>query len=88
MNPYGKNAKIYVAGHSGLFGSALVRSLRQRGHENILTVSHQDLDLTDGAKTESFFLEERPDYVYVAAAKVGGIQANKAYMMDSRICLY
>jgi len=74
--------KIYVAGYTGLFGSAIVRALERRGCTNILTVSHGELDLTDGSATMAFFRRERPEYVYVAAAKVGGIQANNAYMAD------
>ncbi len=77
-----QTAKIYVAGHTGLFGSALVRALEKRGFANIVTRTHADLDLTDGADTMAFFKTERPDYVFVAAAKVGGIQANNLYMAD------
>ncbi len=75
-------AKIYIAGHTGLFGSALVRALKRQGFTNILTAPHAKLDLTDGIATTAFFKLERPDYVYIAAAKVGGIQANSAYMAD------
>lgn len=74
--------KIYVAGHTGLFGSALIRALKKRGASNFLTISHSELDLTDGVATDAFFHRERPDYVFVAAAKVGGIQINNAYMAD------
>lgn len=77
-----ENAKIYVAGHTGLFGSALVRALNRQGFTNLVTAAHQELDLTDGAATTAFFRRERPDYVYMAAAKVGGIQANNTYMAD------
>lgn len=77
-----RNAKIYVAGHTGLFGSALIRSLEEHGFSNLVTISHAQLDLTNEAATRDFFQRERPDYVYVAAAKVGGIQANKAQMAD------
>lgn len=76
------DAKIYVAGHRGLFGSALIRALRKRGCANLLTAAHGDLDLTDGAAATAFFQKERPDYVFAAAAKVGGIQANNAQMAD------
>lgn len=79
MNTY---AKIYVAGNTGLLGSALVRALGRKGYTNLLTAAHRDLDLTDGAATRTFFQKERPDYVFVAAAKVGGIQANNARMAD------
>lgn len=77
-----QNAKIYVAGHTGLFGSAIVRALTRKGYTNILTRTHAELDLTDGLATKHFFEKEQPKYVYVAAALVGGIQANNAYMAD------
>lgn len=77
-----RNAKIYVAGHTGLFGSALVRALKREGLTNLLTVTHSELDLTNQAATLAFFQTERPDYVYMAAAKVGGIHANDTYMAD------
>lgn len=77
-----KDARIYVAGHSGLFGSALVRALERQGFTNLLLVSHRELDLSNGAETANFFEKERPAYVFMAAAKVGGIQANKAQMAD------
>lgn len=73
------HAKIYVAGHRGLVGSALVRNLRAKGYANILTRTHAELDLTSQATVESFFAEENPDYVFLAAAKVGGIHANNTY---------
>ncbi len=76
------NAKIYVAGHTGLFGSAIVRALKRAGYTNILTRTHAELDLTDGAATMAFFEKEKPEYAFVAAAKVGGIQANDTYMAD------
>lgn len=74
-----KRAKIYVAGHRGLVGSALVRVLRQRGFENLLLRTHAELDLTDQAATRTFLQRERPDCVLLAAAKVGGIHANNTY---------
>lgn len=77
-----KDAKIYVAGHTGMVGSAIVRALTRSGYTNILTRTHGELDLTDGQKTLGFFQKERPEYVYMAAAKVGGIQANNTYMAD------
>lgn len=77
-----RNGKIYIAGHTGLFGSAIMRALKRKGFANFVTVSHSELDLTDGRATSAFFERERPDYVFVAAAKVGGIQANNAYMAD------
>jgi GDP-L-fucose synthase len=74
-----KNAKIYVAGHRGLVGSALMRQLAAQGYTNIITRTHAELDLTDQYATRSFFEEERPEYVFLAAAKVGGIHANDTY---------
>lgn len=74
-----KHAKIYVAGHRGLVGSALVRNLLAKGYENPLLRTHAELDLTDQAATEQFFAKEQPDYVFLAAAKVGGIVANNTY---------
>lgn len=74
-----KNAKIYVAGHRGLVGSAIVRNLRKRGYENIITRTHAELDLTSQSDVNAFFEAERPDYVFLAAAKVGGIGANNTY---------
>lgn len=74
-----KQAKIYVAGHNGLVGSAILRRLQKEGFTNIITRSHQELDLTNQAETMAFFEKEKPDYVFLAAAKVGGILANKTY---------
>lgn len=71
-----KTDKIYVAGHRGLVGSAIVRSLRAKGYENIIGRTHQELDLCDQAAVHRFFEEEHPDIVVLAAAKVGGINAN------------
>ena len=76
MNP---NDKIYIAGHTGLVGSAIVRKLENRGFTNILTQTHKDLDLTHQANVRDFFKQEKPDYVILAAAKVGGIHANNTY---------
>ena len=76
MNP---TAKIYIAGHRGLVGSALVRNLQAKGYSNFLTRTHAELDLTNQAAVEAFFAEEKPDYVFLAAAKVGGILANNEY---------
>lgn len=73
------NKCIYVAGHRGLVGSAIVRALRQRDHSNILTRTHAELDLKDQAAVRAFFAEHRPEEVYLAAAKVGGIHANNTY---------
>jgi GDP-L-fucose synthase len=73
------NQKIYVAGHRGMVGSAIVRELYRQGYQNIITTSHDELDLTNQAGVKDFFEKERPDQVYLAAAKVGGIHANKTY---------
>ena len=73
------NAKIYIAGHRGLVGSALMRCLQAQGYTNIVTRTHAELDLTDRVATETFFATEKPKYVFLAAAKVGGIQANNIY---------
>ncbi|OGR69990.1 MAG: GDP-fucose synthetase [Elusimicrobia bacterium GWD2_63_28] len=74
--------KIYIAGHSGLAGSALVRAFRAAGFNNLLLRAHAGLELEDQAATEAFFAAERPDYVVLAAAKVGGIKYNNAYPAD------
>jgi GDP-L-fucose synthase len=72
-------SRIYVAGHRGLVGSAIVRALQARGHAALLTRTHAELDLTDSVRTEAFFAQESPEYVFLAAAKVGGIVANNTY---------
>ena len=77
-----KDAKIYVAGHRGLVGSAIVRALEQGGYTNLLTRTHQELDLTIQPAVRAFFEKERPEYVFLAAAKVGGILANRDYPAD------
>ena len=74
-----KTARIYVAGHRGLVGSAIVRKLEADGYTHILKRTHAELDLTDAAATEAFFAEQKPEYVFLAAAKVGGIVANNTY---------
>ncbi|MCX8016892.1 MAG: GDP-L-fucose synthase [Rhodocyclaceae bacterium] len=74
-----KGAKIYIAGHRGLVGSALVRRLEAQGYTNLLTRTHAELDLTRQAEVEAFFAAEKPDFVFLAAAKVGGIHANATY---------
>src|SRR6185503_16448137 len=71
--------RIYVAGHRGMVGSALVRRLQRGGYVNLVTRTHAELDLTSQADTRAFLEAERPDYVVVAAAKVGGILANNTY---------
>lgn len=73
-----KDAKIYVAGHTGMVGAAIVRKLQSENYTNIIVRSHKELDLTNQAKVNEFFAEEKPDYVFLAAAKVGGIMANQA----------
>lgn len=77
-----KNAKIYVAGHRGMVGSAIVRELQRQGYTNIITRSHKELDLCRQSEVEAFFAEERPEYVFLAAAKVGGIVANNEAPAD------
>lgn len=74
-----KNSKIYIAGHRGLVGGALVRNLQAAGYTNLLLRTHAEMDLTSQRATEAFFDTEKPDYVFLAAAKVGGILANNIY---------
>lgn len=81
-NPISKQAKIYVAGHRGMVGSAIVRRLRAGDYANILTRTHADLDLTNQSAVAEFFLKQKPDYVFMAAAKVGGIHANNSCRAD------
>ena len=76
------NDKIYIAGHRGLVGSAIVRQLESRGFTNLLMRTHKELDLTNQAQVQDFFKQEQPDYVILAAAKVGGIHANNTYPAD------
>ena len=77
-----KDSKIYVAGHRGLVGSAIVRNLETKGYTNIIYRTHEELDLTNQADVQAFFKEEQPEYVILAAAKVGGIHANNTYPAD------
>ena len=77
-----KQDKIYLAGHSGLVGSAIMRKLQAEGFENIITKDSSELDLCNQAQTNQFFATEKPDYVILAAAKVGGIVANSTYPAD------
>ena len=77
-----QNDKIFVAGHRGMVGSALVRHLQQSGYQNVITRSRQELDLLNQQAVHDFLLEEKPDYLFIAAAKVGGIQANNVYRAD------
>ncbi|AFV98033.1 GDP-L-fucose synthetase [Candidatus Sulfuricurvum sp. RIFRC-1] len=74
-----KNSKIYVAGHRGLVGSAIIKNLHFKGYSNIMTRTHSELDLTSQQAVADFFLAEKPEYVFLAAAKVGGIVANNTY---------
>ena len=82
MQVMNKTDKIYVAGHRGMVGSAIVRRLRQEGYENIITRTHSELDLTDQRAVNEFFETEKPDLVFLAAAKVGGIEANESALAD------
>jgi GDP-L-fucose synthase len=77
-----KNSKIYVAGHRGLVGSAIVKNLKDKGYTNIIGKTHSELDLTNQAEVRKFFEEEKLEYVFLAAAKVGGINANNIYPAD------
>ncbi len=77
-----KNSKIYVAGHRGMVGSAILRQLRKQGYDNIVTRSHSELDLTSQQAVNDFFEAEKPEYVFLAAAKVGGIEANDKHPAD------
>ena len=74
-----KDSKIYVAGHTGLLGTALLRKLNEKGFVNVLTRTHKEIDLTDKKAVESFFKKNRPEYIFLAAGKTGGIVANKTY---------
>ena len=77
-----KTAKIYVAGHRGMVGSGITRLLKSRGYENVITRTHSELDLLNQAAVHDFLNTEKPDYIFIAAAKVGGIQANNIYRAD------
>ncbi len=77
-----KAAKIYIAGHMGLVGSGILRYLKSQGYSNFALRSHDELDLTDQEAVEKFFADEKPEYVFLAAAKVGGIYANNVYRAD------
>lgn len=77
-----KDSRIYVAGHRGMVGSAIVRELERQGYRNIVTCTHSELDLTRQEQVERFFASERPEYVFLAAAKVGGIVANSKAPAD------
>jgi GDP-L-fucose synthase len=77
-----KDPRIYIAGHRGLAGSAIMRELQRQGYSNVVTRTHAELDLEDAAATRKFFEQERPEIVFLAAAKVGGIHANNTYPVD------
>jgi GDP-L-fucose synthase len=77
-----KHSKIYVAGHRGMVGSAIVRELQRQGYDNIIVRTHKELDLTNQTEVEKFFMKEKPEYVFLAAAKVGGIMANDTFPAD------
>ena len=77
-----KNAKIFIAGHGGLVGGAIIRNLQKSGYLNLLTRTHKELDLIDQSAVNAFFEKEKPEYVFLAAAKVGGIMANSTYPAD------
>jgi len=77
-----KDAKIFIAGHQGMVGSAIARKLCAKGYNNVVTRTRQELDLLDQAAVHAFMQEEKPDYLFLAAAKVGGIQANDVYRAD------
>src|SRR6218665_2173844 len=77
-----KNAKIFVAGHRGMVGSAIVRRLQAAGYANVVTRGRSELNLLDQAAVHAFLAEQKPDYLFIAAAKVGGIQANNTYRAD------
>lgn len=79
---FNKSSKIYVAGHQGLVGSAIYRELTKQGYQNIITKTHEKLDLEDQDSTEEFICDSKPDIVFLAAAKVGGIYANNTYPVD------
>lgn len=82
MNGLERNSKIYVAGHRGLVGSAIVRNLKSKGYTNIIGKTHKELNLTSQENVKKFFEYEKPEYVFLAAAKVGGIGANSNYPAD------
>ena len=75
-------AKIYIAGHRGMVGSAIMRNLVKKGFTNIITRTSAELDLRNAQQVADFFIEEKPEYVFLAAAKVGGIQANNTFRAD------
>lgn len=82
MKPINKDARIFVAGHKGMVGSAIVRNLQAKSYSNILTQTRQQLDLLDQKAVANYLKAEQPEYIFIAAAKVGGIQANNVYRAD------
>ena len=74
-----KKSKIFVAGHNGLVGSAIIRKLKEKGYKNIITVKKSKLDLTDQKKVFTFLKKKKPKFIFIAAAKVGGIYSNNKY---------
>ena len=80
--PIAKDARIFVAGHRGMVGSALVRRLQSGGYKNVMTASRQELDLLDQRAVLAWVQSNKPDYLFIAAAKVGGIQANNVYRAE------
>ena len=77
-----KKSKIFVAGHKGMVGSAILRKLEEKGYKNIITVDKKKLDLTNQKKVNDFFKKKKPDFVFMAAAKVGGIYSNNTYKAE------
>ena len=77
-----RDSRIYVAGHRGLVGSALMRKLEEGGYSNLITRTRAELNLTSRDEVRQFFMQEKPEYVFLAAAKVGGIHANNTYPAD------
>ena len=77
-----KDSKIYIAGHNGMVGNAIKRKLEREGYRNLILRSSKELDLREQSAVASFFAEEKPDYVFMAAAKVGGIVANNTYRAE------
>ena len=85
-----KNSKIFVAGHNGLVGSSIVRKLKEKGYKKIITVNRSKLDLLNQSKVFNFLKKKKPDFIFIAAAKVGGIYSNNKYRADfiySNLCI-
>ena len=77
-----QKSKIYIAGHNGLVGSAIIRKLRSKGYNNLITIDKRKLDLTDQKKVFNFIKKKKPKFIFLAAAKVGGIYSNNKYKAD------